>query len=115
MSLTRRLTELEAEHAELDLLARKTLAKLRGVEAEMEAIRAGVNAPVRFGAIATRTEAILAVLRSADRSLTPSEVTSRLAASGRATDDLKAVTTTMSYLNQRGRIQKVDGSHYFAL
>jgi hypothetical protein len=114
VSVSRRISELEIKYASLELVARKALAEMQGITTELKVLRAGVAEHGDLAAYPKRTDAILAVLRSSNRSLTPSEVTSLLNAGGRTNDDLKVVTTTMSYLRQRGQVEKVGGSYFAA-
>ncbi len=111
MSVTRRLAELEVRHSELDLVVRTALAEKLGIEVEMKVLRAGVADIGDLANYPKRTDAILAVLRSSPMNLTPSEVTARLNSGGRTHDDLKVVSTTMSYLYQQRRVEKVDGTY----
>ena len=113
MGLNETIAELDAEHASLEIVVREALAKMRGIEVQREILQAGVRPGGDLAAYPQRTDAILAVLRSTGRSLSPSEVSSFLANGGRTKDTVKVVATTLSYLHKAGRVEKA-GSKYFA-
>ena len=56
----------------------------------------------------------LAVLRSTPGTLTPSEVTTRLNEAGRS-ENLKTVTTLLSYLLKEGHVVRPDRGRYLAI
>jgi len=114
VSVSRRIGELELKYASLKVTARKVLAEMQGIATELKVLKAGVAEPGNLAAYPKRTDAIVAVLRSSGRSLTPSEVTSLLISGGRTNDDLKVVATTLSYLHQRGKVEKVGGNYFAA-
>lgn len=113
MGLNETIAALDAEHATLETIVRESLAKMRGIEVQRELLQAGVRVEGDLAAYSKRTDAILAVLRSAGRSLAPSDVSSLLVKGGRTKDTVKVVATTLSYLHQAGRVEKA-GSKYFA-
>ena len=114
MGLNETMAALDAEHATLEITVREALAKMRGIEVRREVLKTGISPVGDLATYRQRTDAILAVLRAAGRSLTPSEISRILIDGGRPQDNLKVVATTLSYLSKTGRIEKVDRSHYFA-
>ena len=112
MSRTQRIAEVEAELAAQRAEVTEALARLRGLDAELEALRAGVVVADEPEAM-PRTEAILAVLRQADGSLSPTGIVERLHAAGRD-DSARAVTATLDHLRKQGRVEKVGRGRYVA-
>lgn len=113
MRRTQRIAEVEVELATLRDLAAETLARLRGKEVELAALKAGAAPAEDLTSIPKLTDAILAVLRSTTGTLSPSEVNARLIASGRD-DDLKTISSLLSYLLDRGRVHRPSRGRYLA-
>ena len=113
MSRTDLIAELERERAAQELTAVEAVARLRGIDAQLKALRAGVALAGELGPLA-RTDAILAVLRSAGEVLSPTEVLLRLNAAGRD-DDRQVVTATLKYLLSRNLVRRSSRGHYFAV
>jgi hypothetical protein len=112
MSRTERIAELEASLVAQHLAVDEAVARLRGIEAELASLRAGAALKGEFASLA-RTDAILTVLRSANGTLSPTEILSSLHAAER-TDGLRAVTATLHYLLGQGRIEKAGRGRYLA-
>ncbi len=112
VSRTRRIAELETELSKQEFEVAEAVARYRGIEAELESMRAGVALEDNLEGMA-RTDAILSVLHEADGSLSPSEVVRRLHVAGR-NDQSRSVTATLAYLLQKGRIEKIGRGRYFA-
>jgi hypothetical protein len=113
VSRTDLIGELERERAAQELTAVEAVARLRGIDAQLKALRAGVALAGELGPLA-RTDAILAVLRSAGEVLSPTEVLLRLNAAGRD-DDRQVVTATLKYLLSRNLVRRPSRGHYFAV
>jgi len=113
MELAGRIAELEALIAEDRLAITRATARLVGHEAELAALRGAVASP---GALASlsRTDAIIAVLRGAAATLSPTEVVQRLAEGGRAGDTDRDVSATLTYLLNQGRVQRPERGRYLA-
>ena len=110
--MAQHLAELELELAGWREELVKLSTKIRGREVEIAAVRANLELS---GSLADlpRTEAIVAILRQAEGTLTPSDILNTLAATKRV-DDLRAVTATLDYLVKRGRVQRPDRGRYLA-
>ena len=112
METAQRIAQLEAlrsrQRAEVALAA----AALRGTEAELESLRAGLSKVSDLNEL-PRTDAILAVLRTTPGTLTPSEITTRLSAEGR-NDSREAVTATLDYLLKQGLVLRPSRGRYLA-
>ncbi|MDZ7679647.1 MAG: hypothetical protein U5K29_13985 [Acidimicrobiales bacterium] len=99
--------------AELREQVRVLTAELHGAQAELEALRAG-SASVEPLASLERSDAIRAVLRSVDVSLSPSELRERLVEAGRS-DRLNEITATLKYLLDKEVIQRPERGRYLAV
>ncbi len=112
MSRTDLITELETERIAQELIAVEVVARLRGIDAQLKALRAGVALEGELAPLA-RTAAILCILRSAGEILSPTEVLLRLNAAGRD-DDRQVVTATLKYLLSQNLVRRPSRGHYFA-
>jgi|NGEPerStandDraft_6_1074524.scaffolds.fasta_scaffold126321_2 hypothetical protein len=113
MSRTRRIAELETQLSDQGVVVAEAVAHYRGIEAELESMRAGATLEGDLVKM-PRTEAILAILRQSEGTLSPSEIAMRLRAAGRD-DDSRSVTATLSYMVEKGRIEKVARGLYLAV
>ncbi len=114
MPLAKRIEEVEDQLAEQRVLLTATSARIRGLEAELEALREGAGGG--DGADVSempRTEAIAAVLRASAETLSPTEILGRLHAAGR-TDELRSVTATLDHLVKKGAVQRPKRGRYMA-
>jgi hypothetical protein len=111
VDLTERVTEVERQLAEQRAELARGAARLRGLEAELEALRGGDT----DGDLATapRTDAIVAVLRGAEGTLSPSEILERLHAAGRS-DELRSVTATLDHLVKKSAVHRPARGRYLA-
>ena len=89
------------------------IRKAAGAQAELEALRAG-SAPEESLASLERSDAIRAVLRSVDVSLSPSEIRERLV-EARRSDRLNEITATLKYLLDKEVVQHPDRGRYNAV
>lgn len=111
VDLTERVAEVERQLAEQrDELARGA-ARMRGLEAELDALRSGGG--IEDLATASRTDAIVAVLRGAEGTLSPSEILERLHAAGRS-DELRSVTATLDHLVKKSAVHRPARGRYLA-
>jgi hypothetical protein len=107
------ITELEVERVETEFTAVKALSRLRGIDAQLGALRSGIALEGDLVLLA-RTDAILAVLRTAGEILSPTEVLLRLKDAGRDDDDRQVVTSSLKYLLGRNLVCRPTRGHYFA-
>ena len=112
MVVDARLEELDRERTAIRQQMKLLAAKLEGVEAEMTALRRRKDAVTTVVA-ARRTDAIIAILREADGSLPPKEITARLRQAGRD-DGSNAVTATLTHLVAQGQVIRVEPGLYRA-
>jgi hypothetical protein len=112
MPRTKRIAELEAALSDQSELVAEALARYRGIEAQLESLRAGVALVGDLVGIA-RTEAILSVLRQSDGTLSPIEIVHTLHAAKRE-DDSRSVTATLTYLLEKGSVERVGRGRYLA-
>lgn len=112
VKITQRIGELESELTDLETEVARLLARREGIKAELAALRSGVEAGDL--AEAPRTEAIVAVLRSAGDSLSPTEIRRRLYEAGRS-DQLRSVTATLNHLVSTGKVQRPCRGQYLVL
>jgi hypothetical protein len=114
MNRTVKIAELKHEMARWEQIAAEAVAKVRGMEVEIAALETGVRGRGDLAGIPQQTDAILAVLRSAPGTLTPSEVTALLNDAGRG-ENLKTVTSLLSYLLKEGQVQRPSRGRYLAV
>jgi hypothetical protein len=112
VELTKRVRELEAELDRQRAKVAEEVARLRGLEAELGSLRAGLDAGGDLVGM-SRTDAIVAVLRSGPGSMSPSEIRAALEAAGR-TDDLRSITATLDHLLKTGVVQRPARGRYVA-
>lgn len=108
-----RIAELERALADQRVKVTTAAAKLRGLEAELDALRSGM-ADRRELAAMPRTEAILVVLRAAEGTLSPTEILAQLQAGGASTS-VKVVTATLDHLLKNGSVRRPERGRYLAL
>jgi hypothetical protein len=113
MNRTDRITEVERKLSLQEDVVAQEIATFRALEAELESLRSGVATNTKIDT-AARTEAILNVLHTSGRSLSPAEIVQLLHDAGRD-DDRVFVTATLSYLVTQKRIQKPGRARYLAL
>lgn len=114
VTVTTRIAEVESELAAGRALIAEQVARVRGLEAELESLRssvAGGGDLVSQG----RTDAIVAVLREAGRSLSVRGIVQLLESGGRTEDTSKLVGATLSYLVRDGRVQRAGRGIYLAV
>lgn len=112
MALAERIALVESALATQRELVSEEVARLRGFEAELEALRAGVSGDVVLLEL-SRTDAILNVLRRASGTMSPTELLGSLHAAGRS-DELRSVTATLDYLLKAGSVQRPGRGRYLA-
>lgn len=112
MRITERIGELESELVDVDTEVVRLLARRQGLKAELEALRSGLATDDLAGA--PLTDAIVAVLRSAGDSLSPTEILGRLHEAGRS-EDLRSITATLSYLLSNERVQRPGRGQYLVV
>jgi len=112
MGRAERIAEVEAELGQQRLIVDQALARIRGLEVELQALRA---APRKGGDLRAmgRAEAILTVLRSTSGTMTPKEIESALLAAGRS-DEYRSITATLNYLLQQGAVRRPERGRYIA-
>jgi hypothetical protein len=103
--------EQELAQARQDLV--EQTAVVRGLEERVRFLREHAAEPGPFSEFG-RTDAILAVLRSAPESLTIPQVYEGLVEAGRSIDTLRLVSATFHYLSTQGRVQRVKRGRYTA-
>ena len=112
MSVSERIAQLEREYAEQSDLRELVVARLRGIEAELNRLRSGSSLPNGL-AEGRLTDAIETVLRSATGPLSPTDLKTKLAAGGRS-EQLNKITSTLSYLRSTGRVSQEGRGMYQA-
>jgi hypothetical protein len=100
---TQRIAELERERTEQWNVLELASARIRGIDAELERLKAGVKHSEDLSE-SPLTEAILGVLRASASAMSPSQVIAGLADRGRD-EPLRNVTATLSHLKQRGQVR----------
>ncbi|QGG96240.1 hypothetical protein [Actinomarinicola tropica] len=115
MSFTDTIRRLEEALDERRLELAEAAAAFRAAELELASVRA-VAAGAGPGTLTrmSRTDAILAVLRRAGTTMSPSEITSALHAAGRS-DGYPSVTATLSYLLKASVVQRPARGRYLAV
>jgi hypothetical protein len=109
---TRRLAELEIERTAQELVVAEAVARLRGIEAEISSLKAGIADKKDLAAL-PRTEAILRVLHQAGRSLTPTDLVHELNGAGR-NEQRPVITATLNHLLQRQQVLRPSRGRYLA-
>lgn len=112
MSLTGRIAGLERDLANQRMRVAEEVARLRAIEAELGSLRSSRVTGDPLSEM-TRTDAILAVLRAADGTLSPKEIRSRLTSAGRD-DEMRSLTATLDYLVKKGSVSKAGRGQYLA-
>lgn len=107
----RKVAELTSELAATKETAAQAAAKICGLEVQIAALRAGIDKQVALPDEPHQTDAILSILRSAEGTLSPSEVTTRLNEAGRS-ENLKTVASLLSYLLKENRVQRPERGRY---
>jgi hypothetical protein len=102
MSITQRVAELERERDEQWTALEKATARIAGIDAELQRLKAGTASSGSL-ASARLTDGILVVLRTAGTTLSPTEIQHGLARAGR-TEPLNKVTSTLTHLKNRGQV-----------
>lgn len=112
MAVADRIAQVEAELDTQRARVREEVARLRGLEAELEALRAGLGGDDGLPSM-SRTEAILTVLRRASGTMSPTEVLAALHAAERD-DELRSVTATLDYLLKSDSVRRPARGKYLA-
>lgn len=112
MALADRIATVEADLATQRALVNEAVARLRGLEAELDALRAGVNSEGGLEDM-SRTDAILTILRGSSGTKAPKEILDALRAAGR-TDELRSVTATLDHLLKAGSVERPSRGRYLA-
>jgi hypothetical protein len=103
VAATQRIIELERERSEQWDVLELASARIRGIDAELERLKAGAKHTKDYSDTPL-TEAILAVLRSSPSAMSPSQVIAGLAVGGRV-EPANKVNATLSHLKQRGHVR----------
>jgi len=106
------LAELERRRDDCRSQARHLWAEAIGLEARIEALRAGVQ-PVGDFAALSLTDAVEQMLRAAGAAMAPAQIDVQLQARGRQ-DELRSLGGTLQYLKRAGRVTKAGPGHWFA-
>jgi hypothetical protein len=112
MGTAERMAELERERADLRVELDLRLARLGAVEHELSLLQRGIGAG-RSLTECRLTDAVLLVLREAPGFLSPSEIRSRLEASGRV-EALNKVTATLNHLVSQEKVRRQGRGRYLA-
>ena len=113
MLRTKRIAEIETALKLQEEVVAQAVATFRALEAELASLKAGVALGGNIDSL-PRTDAILNILRSTGRSLSPSEIVTLLHAAGRD-DDRVVVTATLSYLKAQKLVRKPERARYLAI
>ena len=100
-TLTDRIAELERERDEARQRIHELVAKLAGLDAQIDALRSGVR-PAEPLAGLKLADAVEEVLRTEGRVMSPTGIHEALVAGGRH-DQLASIGGTLQYLKRRGR------------
>jgi hypothetical protein len=103
--LNKTLAALERRRDDLRLEAQRLWAQAAGVEAEMAALRAGLQPSGAFESLKV-ADAVEQVLRSAGQAMSPAEIHAELLARGRR-DKPQSMGGTLQHLKHAGRVTKV--------
>ncbi len=76
------IAELKTARSPQEQVVARAVTTFRGIEAELASLKAGVSLGAKLDSL-PRTDAMLNVLRSTGRTLTPMEIVSLLHAAGR--------------------------------
>lgn len=112
MAIADRIYHLEIELAHQREVLAENLARIRGLEAELAALRETTE-PVTPDDGRALTDAIVTVVRNSPTAMRPVQVTATLNSDGTSTD-LKTVSSTMHYLTTQGRLTKTGRGQYIA-
>lgn len=111
-NLTSTLAELEGRRDDLRREARRLWAQAVGLDAQIEALRAGLEPTGPFEAL-TVADAVEQVLRSAGTTMSPAQIHAELQARGRS-DRLRSMGGTLQHLRNAGRIIKLGRGQWTA-
>lgn len=114
MNRTEQIAALRAELTETEEVAAQAFARVRGLEVQIAALEAGAADRGELADMPRQTDAILAVLHQTSGTLTPSEITSWMNEAGRS-ENLKTVSSLLSYLLKEGKVQRPSRGHYMAV
>ena len=107
------IADTKGELAEQELVVTESIATYRGIEARLASLKAGVAMGGELAGLG-RTDAIVAELRSAGGTLSPTEIMNVLVEAGR-TERMGLITGTLDYLCKQGRVQKLGRGRYLAV
>ena len=99
-----RIAELEAERADRCEAVAQHHARIAAIDTELTELRGGIVSTSAFATM-SRTDAIVAVLKRHGGALGPKDIQSKLVDAGR-TDELNAVTATLTYLLTDGKVAR---------
>lgn len=112
MKTAQRIATLETELSTFRMDVALLTAQIRGHETQLATLRQSVEVNDELASL-PRTEAILAVLRSAEGTLSPYEILTGFLAAERD-DDLRKVTATLDYLLKSRLVSRPSRGRYFA-
>jgi hypothetical protein len=110
--LAKTLAELERRRDDCRSQARHLWAEATGLDAQIEALRAGLQPVDAFEALSL-TDAVEQVLRAADAAMTPAHIHAQLQARGRK-DELRSLGGTLQHLKHAGRVTKAGRGQWLA-
>jgi len=113
MLRTKRIAELGTALSLQEEVVAQAVATFRALEAELASLKAGVASGGKIDSL-PRTDAILNVLRSTGRTLSPTEIVTLLHTAGRD-DDRVVVTATLGYLVAQKLVRKPERARYLAV
>ena len=99
--LTKTLAELERRRDDCRSQARRLWAEATGLDAQIEALGAGLQPVGAFEALSL-TDAVEQLLRAAGAAMTPAQIHAQLHVRGRK-DELRSLGGTLQYLKRAGR------------
>jgi len=107
------IAQVESLRAQKELEVAKSVAELRGLDARLASLKAGVVLKNDLASL-SRTDAIVQVLHSAGAMLSPTEIVLRLNSAGRQ-DDRRSVTATLNYLLEKKVVLRPSKGLYLAV
>ena len=113
MAITDTIAQIERDIAHTRERIQTDSALLRGLEVQLATLNSGASPAGDLTAIG-RSDAILAVLRQANGTMSPTEIVNQLHAAGRD-DHLREVTATPDHLRKTNRVTRPDRGRYLAV
>ena len=111
-TVNERIAELERERETAREQARDLLAKVAGLDAEIDALRSGVR-PAEPLAQLSLAEAVAQVMRLRGRVMSPTDIHEELVAGGRQ-DQFRSIGGTLQYLKCRGDVVSLGRSRWMS-